>query len=154
RNAQRHRLLRAKIVLPLSLAAMVLAALAVSATVGLASSAKATAAPANTAPPTISGTAQVGSTLTAHNGTWSGSPTTYTYQWRRCDTDGGSCSSISGATDSTYTLKGVDQGNTLRVIVTAHNADGTGSSTSVPTAVVTAAATPVPTPTPSATGCP
>ena len=79
----------------------------------------------------MSGTAQVGQTLTAHNGTWSGTaPITYTYQWQR---EG---ANIAGATGSTYTPVTADVAHTLDVVVTAHNTAGSASATSAPTAAV------------------
>ena len=94
------------------------------------------APPVNSALPVISGTAQVGQRLSASTGSWSGSPSGYSYQWRRCDASGGACSAVSGATSSTYDLVLADRGFSLRVVVSAINAGGTVSSSSAPTAVV------------------
>jgi hypothetical protein len=102
------------------------------------------AKPTNQDPPTIQGKPEVGATLTAKEGRWTGNPTDYDYAWRRCDADGGSCSLISGADQKTYVLKTVDKDNTIRVRVTAQNADGRTTVTSVPTAVIREAATPPP----------
>jgi len=98
--------------------------------------------PANTSPPTISGTAVQGQVLTSSTGSWSRHPTSYAYQWQRCNASGGSCSSLVGATAPTYTLTGGDVGSTLRVVVTASNKSGTGTANSAVTAVVQGPATP------------
>src|SRR5215212_9866847 len=96
-------------------------------------------APSNSSPPTVSGTAQVGQTLTAEPGTWSGSePIGYGYRWRRCDGGGGGCSDIAGADGQSYTLAEADLDSTLRVAVTATNAAGSSTASSQPTALVEA----------------
>jgi RHS repeat-associated protein len=99
----------------------------------------ATGAPSNKTPARISGTAQEGQTLTAGTGLWEGAPSlSYTYQWERCNSSGGSCSNVSGATSSTYMLPSGDVGETFRVVVTASNSAGSALSTSEATMVTSA----------------
>ncbi len=115
----------------------VLAAVAVlvAASAASAVTSTSTAAPSNASRPTISGSAAVGSTVTANPGTWRGSaPISFQYQWRICGGNGGSCHDIAGATGQTYQVRNGDQGNTLRVHVIAGNPDGSASANSAPTA--------------------
>ena len=78
--------------------------------------------PANTAAPTVAGTERVGETLTATNGTWTGTATiAYDYRWQRCRADGTRCATIAGERGSRYTLTAADEGSTLRVVVLAGN---------------------------------
>ena len=122
-------------------AALVLLVVALTAIAGTgfaqSSAAQANYAPTNSAAPTIGGTAQVGQTLTAANGTWNSSTTpTFTYQWQRCDTAGNNCAAIAGATGQTYAVQTADVNHTLRVVVTATNSSGSSSATSAQTAIV------------------
>ncbi len=112
------------------------------------------AAPAANSPatgvPTISGTAQVGETLTANTSGVADEDgldeVSFTYQWLADDSD------ISGATNATYTLVDADEGKAIKVEVTFTDDAGYDESlTSEATEAV--AATPTPGNTP-ATGAP
>lgn len=87
----------------------------------------------NSTLPTITGTATEGQTLTAGNGTWSATPDSHTYQWKRAGTN------ISGATSSTYVLVTADVGSTITVAVTAVKS-GYTSATATSAATGTVAA--------------
>ena len=78
---------------------MMAALAAVIATVVMAAgaTARSAAAPSNTSLPAVAGSAKVGQTLTVSNGSWTGSPTGYAYQWQRC-TSSTSCVDIASAT--------------------------------------------------------
>ena len=78
------------------------------------------AVPSITASPVVTGNRQVGQTLSCTTGTWTNTPTSYAYQWRR------NSSNISGATGSTYALVGADTANNINCLVTATNAEGSG----------------------------
>ena len=100
-------------------------------------------APANTAAPSVSGTAQVGQTLSSTAGSWSGTaPIGYAYKWQDCDSSGANCAAIAGATSSTYQLVSGDQGHTIRSVVTASNSAGSASASSTQTAAVQTASPP------------
>jgi hypothetical protein len=97
--------------------------------------------PSNTAEPRISGAATVGSTLTATNGSWTSSPTSFAYQWVRCPRSGGQsngsdCAAIGGATTTSYVVSAADVDRRLRVRVTASNADGSSTVASNATALI------------------
>jgi hypothetical protein len=95
-------------------------------------------APVNTAKPTIEGSAIVGDELTASNGTWTGGATSFSFQWQRCDTNGGSCTDVTDATSRRYGVRTADVGHRIRVAVTAKNASSSSTATSEPTALARA----------------
>jgi hypothetical protein len=90
----------------------------------------------NTARPTITGVARVGDELTANEGTWTGSPTSFSFQWQRCNIDAITCLDVAGATGRTYGVRLADLGFRLRVTVVARKDGRSGTATSAPTAVV------------------
>ncbi|MBM3670450.1 MAG: hypothetical protein FJW97_10680 [Actinobacteria bacterium] len=105
----------------------------------------------NSAAPTVSPATgiAVGSVLTTTNGTWSATPSSYTYQWQRCtSTVTSTCATIAGATAITYTTVAADAGQFLRSGVTAVNASG-ASSPAYSAPIAGPAATPTPAPNPN-----
>lgn len=88
-------------------------------------------APVNTAIPVISdATPKVGEEVTVTNGTWTNSPTSFSYQWSR---DG---LSIAGATLSSYTPTSSDYNLPLGCVVTATNGSGSTNASATVTANV------------------
>ena len=89
--------------------------------------------PVNLTAPVLSGTPSVGSTVTVTNGTWTGSPTSFAYEWWRCiPSGGGGCapSKIAGAASNTYVLTAAELTGTVYVKVTATNDGGSASAVS------------------------
>jgi hypothetical protein len=98
-------------------------------------------------PPAVTGTPAVNYALTSSQGSWTGSPTGFSYQWQRCSSSGTSCVNIPGAAASSYTLTSADGGNTVRSTVSATNVNGASP-------YAASAATAVVAPVPAATGAP
>jgi len=85
-------------------------------------------APTNVDVPAVIGDPSVGSTLSCTMGNWTGTPDSYSYQWKQDDTvDVG-----SGASD--YTIVAGDAGHSLTCVVTATNS--AGSTTAPPSNAV------------------
>lgn len=113
--------------------------------------------------PTISGTLQVGKTLTATSGGATGPSGTETgYVWLRCDdTSDDRCSWLS-ASDKSYTLQPADLNRYMRVLSWAKRghsyayklSNSTGKVLAAPTPTPTPTRTPTPTPTPVKTPTP
>ena len=80
-------------------------------------------APVNTILPEITGGDIIGSLLTTDDGTWTGSPTSYAYQWKRGATN-------IGTNANTYTLVTADAGTNITCVVTATNAIDSTNATS------------------------
>lgn len=92
--------------------------------------------PANTVAPSVTGTAQVGETLTTTNGTWDNTPTSYTYLWKHDDDS----AAAATATNSTYVCAAGDIGFGMKCEVTASNAGGSAMEPSNTTSDVLPAA--------------
>src|SRR5437773_2186005 len=112
------------------------AAVVVAVTVGGGTAATSASPPVNTAQPSITGTTREGEVLSANPGAWKNAPSSYSYQWERCDSKGNNCTSIVGATARRYTVGVADVAHTLRVRVTASNSRGSHSATSAQSALV------------------
>jgi hypothetical protein len=78
----------------------------------------AAAPPSLTTAGTVTGTPNVGNTLTCNQGTWANSPTGFAFQWLRNGVE------ISGATNNTYVLVAADRDKSIQCRVTATNAGG------------------------------
>ena len=96
-------------------------------------------APAPVQFPVVSGIPRDGETLTATEGTWSGTgPFTYAYAWGRCDRELDECGLIPGASSRTFTIRSQDIGFRLWIRVTASNAVRSAHAFSNVTPVITA----------------
>jgi hypothetical protein len=112
-----------------------------------------TSPPANNSLPTIRGIAQRGNTLSSTTGAWAGTGNTFTLQWQRSADSGTTWTNITGATGVIYTVQAPDEGDVLRLTVTAANPDGSASAAS-PASAIAIASPPVNTAPPVVTGTP
>jgi hypothetical protein len=83
----------------------------------------------------ISGSARVGSTLTASTPSWSGTALSVSYQWMQCTSQVSNqttrqprgCTAIADTSSLTYTVRAGDVGKFLILRTTASNVYGTST---------------------------
>lgn len=94
-------------------------------------------APSPDAAPWVTGDPVEGETLSAHAGSWSGTPPiAHRHEWFACDDAGGHCTTIAGATASTLLLTPELIGSRITARVTATGPGGTDLATTAATATV------------------
>jgi hypothetical protein len=98
--------------------------------------AAATSGLAATAQPLVSGTAAPGQVVQVSNGSWSGAPSSFAYQWQRCNANGRLCVPIEGAAAAAYTVQAADAGHALLATVHAVAGDASQDTLSTHTGVV------------------
>lgn len=98
-----------------------------------------TGPPSNSKRPSFTGQAKEGQTLRGDRGEWSGGDLSFSYRWKRCDTNGSACRDIAGATAVDYTLRSTEVGTRVKLVVTASNPRGTVTAESDLSEVVAAA---------------
>jgi hypothetical protein len=96
------------------------------------------APPVATTAPSIGGHPRRGAPLQTDDGIWLNQPDSYTRTWQRLTEN--RWVTVSNASTTRYTPSSRDLGHRLRVVVAAHNPDGTTASTSAPTAPLAAVA--------------
>ena len=100
-------------------------------------------APVSTVQPSVTllGPPEPGATAVTDGGTWENiepapAPMALSYQWQRCNAEGGECEEIVDGTQPTYEIGAEDGGSRLRVVVSAQNDTGRTSSGSQLTTMI------------------
>jgi len=95
-------------------------------------------APSNTNVPVISGAAAANQTLEVSQGSWTGSPTSFSYEWMRSATETGTYLPIANATSNSYLLTSSDTDYFIKATVTATNGGGSVAVQTAATAQIMA----------------